>query len=695
MPIQPVSFALDELNLAWQRVEYNEGCAGCDGVTIDRFGDRLDRELRLLQQSTALGVYRPLPLRRIMVEKRPGSAKLRRLLVPAVRDRVLQTAVASRLSASFEEEFLESSFAYRPGRSVDRAIARVTQLRDRGFFYVVDADITNFFDSVDQSLLLSLLATQNHDAALLPMLESWIRAEYWDGARLRKLTRGIAQGSPLSPLLANFFLNEFDLTLQKSDSHLIRYADDFLVLSRTEEGAKAAFEMAAAWLASRKLRLNQDKSRITSFAVGFHFLGALFAGEHVYIPWKGERPKGRLLHAASPMPARMLAAYTNTAPATAIQAALRKAQATVIPRVSNPDSQKGDFVSHLYVTAPGAILRKSGDRFLVEKEDRILVDLPYHKLETVFLFGNVQLTTQAMAELLDRGIFVSLFSSHGKFRGSLNPPHGKDVFQRIRQFDLHKDGLRTLNYARATIKAKIANGLEILLRAAARTSRPEGFDPLIEEITAIEARLPEAPDLASLIGLEGAAAKSYFSALMLFNLSPLKWHGRIHHPATDPINALLSLTYTLLLQELSAFLEGHGLDPCLGFLHQPDYGRPSLALDLLEPFRHPLADRFVLNLINRKAFEDEDFQKQSPNGGLFLTRDALKRFLESYERWMLAQLEVTTEKGPRKRPNFRSVLKREGENFAAVLRTGGDWHPFLWRDYREGDLACNTSSVTI
>jgi len=696
MPQEAPLFTSEELLQAWERVQENAGCAGADGVSIERFSARLTREIQSLQSALADSTYRPFPLLRIMVEKSPGSTKMRRLLVPAVRDRLLQTAAARRLSASFEEEFLDSSFAYRPGRSVDRAIARVTQLRDRNFHYVVDADIRNFFDTVPQSTLLSLLAAPNHDPALLSLAELWLRAEYWDGTRIRRLHKGIAQGSPLSPLLANFFLTDFDAELQKTECHLVRYADDFLMLCPSQEAAARSLDLATRWLAARQLYLNTEKTRLTSFAAGFTFLGAWFYGEHVFIPWKNERPKGRLLHAAAPMPAHLIDQYRNPRPESAVARALRRARIAAVAPTHEPTPGVIP-VSHLYITEPGSVLRKSGERFLLEKSDRILADLPYHKLETVLLFGNIQITAQAMAELLDRGILVSLFNRQGRFRGSLTPPHSKDVFLRMQLYDLHRDPARRLPLARRSISAKTDNALHVIERYRERAPAVDPA-PLLDQIAAARARIPDAPDPASLIGLEGSAARAYFSAVMLFNLSKFPWPGRIHHPATDPVNALLSFTYTLLLQEIAALLEGHGLDPYTGFLHELDYGRPSLALDLLEPFRHPVADRLVLTLINRGAFTEADFHAQPESKAVFLTRDALRRFFDFYERWMLAEppLKSPPADAPaRPRPAFRDLIKREVENFAAALRGKAEWSPFVWRDLEEGDLECNMSSVTI
>ena len=144
---------------------------------------------------------------RSSLEKKPGSNQPRTLLVPSVRDRVLQTAAARQLSRSFEDEFLECSYAYRPGRSVDRAIARIRELHFQGFEFVVDADIQAFFDDVDTDLLFERLQpVSEQDPHLAALLRQWIRGEVWDGHSITELHKGIPQGSPISPLLANYFL---------------------------------------------------------------------------------------------------------------------------------------------------------------------------------------------------------------------------------------------------------------------------------------------------------------------------------------------------------------------------------------------------------------------------------------------------------------------------------------------------------
>lgn len=696
-----LQFEDDDLERAWLRVEENDGCAGVDAVSVQRFRTALWENLRGIQRAVREQQYRFLPLLQILVEKKPGSVATRRLLVPVVRDRVLLTAMARRLSHSFEDEFLDASYAYRPGRSVDRAVARVIQLRDRGMHYVLDADIHSFFDSVPHPKLMEILAARELAAPMFALLRDAIHASYWDGRRLRRLGRGVPQGSPLSPLLANLFLTGFDAELAACDGHLVRYADDFLVLCRTEAAANAAKALAMDWMERHGLALKPEKTRITSFAESFAFLGVTFQGEQAFVPWKYQRTAGKVVQMAPPMPPPLLEHWRRPR-RTAMEEALHRARVVAVKSKdpagegagrSGTPGRRGKAVAHLYLTEQGSVLRKSGDRFLVELEDRIVLDLPYHQLESVAVFGAVQVTTQAMGELLEKGIPLSYFTRQGRLRGSLNPPYGLDVPLRVAQFELYKDPQRALDFARRTVAAKIANGQRVVAQYGSRAKMLREVEGGLARLAGYASAAEKAETLDAAMGYEGSAAKEYFELLMRFNRSGFAWPGRKKFPSTDPLNALLSFSYTLLMHELSGLLEALGVDPFLGFLHQPDYGRRSLALDLLEPFRHPVADRLVLALCNRRVFGEEDFRREDEREGLVLRDEALKRFLAEYERWMRA--EPSDGDGKPLRLSFRNALKREAEGFVGMLKKGRAWEPYRWNEsLSEAEAAWIPSSVT-
>jgi CRISPR-associated protein Cas1 len=652
----------DSLLSAWEHVLENAGCAGADGVTVDQFFRSVEAEIAALLREVETDEYRPLPLLPITVQKKPNSTATRTLMVPAVRDRVLQTAVGRQLGHAFEDEFLECSFAYRPKRSVNSAIARIRFLHNHGYSYVAEADIENFFDRIDHSLLRQRLAAAVKDRALLELIEQWIPGPVWDG-------------SPISPLLANLFLTDFDLALEQAGLKLIRYADDFLILSADSKHATAAITIARDHLEELHLQLKDEKTSVGSFEEGFRFLGAFFQGGDVWIPWDKHVRNRRVLSVPHPMPAGLVRRYLEPPAHTAMARAFSAASLDHLNPAPSSAPEDEDM-AYLYLVEQGSVLRKMGNRLVVEKDGTILLDTPYHKLDAVLIFGNVQVTTQAIGELLECGVRMNLLSRHGELRGSLDPALGKNIPLRIAQFELHRDAERSLAMARTLVDAKIANSSRVLETFG---SHDETRDPAtamaLAELDKARQSAAAATSLEALNGVEGAAARLYFDVLMRRNKSSFAWPGRVKHPATDPINSLLSFVYTLVANELAGLAEALGLDSYLGSLHQLDYGRRSLALDLVELFRAPLADRLVLTMCNRNQFSEADFETVE-GGALHLRPESSRRFFAEYERWMLHAPLGGSDTG------FRPALRKTAEDYAAAVRDAHPFTPFL---YHAGD----------
>jgi group II intron reverse transcriptase/maturase len=294
---------------AWDRVLGKAGMAGVDGVSVRRFERSAAVFLRGLQSRLAGERYLPLPLRMAELEKKTGGA-LRLLLVPTIADRVAQSAVAAWLGSHWNSSFDASSFAYRPGFGVHDALRRVAELRNQGFRWVLDADIRSFFDSIPHSLLLDKLERWlGAGSPMLGWLRSWLAAAVWDGEQLSRVTCGVPQGSPLSPILANFYLHEFDIRLRTARIHLVRYADDFLVLARTpfelDEHRKAVEQV----LADLRLSLSAEKTRTTTFEQYFRFLGAEIQGDNILLPFEKMKTPKVPFYVAPVMPPALLRAY--------------------------------------------------------------------------------------------------------------------------------------------------------------------------------------------------------------------------------------------------------------------------------------------------------------------------------------------------------------------------------------------------
>lgn len=268
------------LRAALARVEGNGGAPGVDGVSVQAFSSRAYREIASLSDALRRRYYCSLPLLRVAIPKTSGGERY--LAIPTVRDRVAQAAVYLATWKRFDREFESCSYGYRRSRSVRSAIERVRELRDQGFRWVVDADIVGYFDNIPHAALLTRLERLQLGPAIEGLFRQWIVAEVYDGVRLTRLAAGVPQGSVVSPMMANLYLDQLDERLLHYALAVVRYADDFVILCRDEGTALDARELTEETLAALGLQLHPGKTRIRTFREGFRFLGATFMERGVY-----------------------------------------------------------------------------------------------------------------------------------------------------------------------------------------------------------------------------------------------------------------------------------------------------------------------------------------------------------------------------------------------------------------------------
>jgi RNA-directed DNA polymerase len=264
---------------AFEQVKAKGGAAGVDHQTIAMYEQRLEQHTEYLARTLKEGSYQPAAVRREWIPK-PGSKEKRPLGIPTVRDRVVEKALQDTLQPIFEREFAEQSYGFRPGRGCKDALRRVDQLLKQGQKWVVDADLKSYFDTIPHEPLLKLIEEKIADGRVLELIRKYLKQGVLEEMREWQPETGTPQGAVISPLLSNIYLNPLDHLMEANNFEMVRYADDFVVLCRSEAEAQAALAQVQQWTAEAGLTLHPEKTRIVEATQpgGFDFLGYHFEG---------------------------------------------------------------------------------------------------------------------------------------------------------------------------------------------------------------------------------------------------------------------------------------------------------------------------------------------------------------------------------------------------------------------------------
>lgn len=635
------------LTMAWARVRSNRGAAGGDGESVAAFAEAWGLRIERLSAELKAGSYRPGPLRRVSVAKKSGGR--RTLAIPCVVDRVVQTAAAMVLAPVLEPEMEEASHAYRPGRGVATAVARVSALQRQGYGYVVDGDIRAYFDSVPHRPLLARLARSIEDQRLLDLVALWLEAFDEDGA-------GIPQGSPISPLLANLYLDEVDEEIEGSGVRLVRYADDFVLLCRSEAKAAGAMERIAALLRERGLELNPEKSRVVSFQEGVTFLGHLFVRSLVM---KAEKPE------PEPTEAELAAAEVETGadtvvpfpdrgageppplseqePAKVIDLAARRPAPGAAPDDHGPAAEKpvdlraefgaaapgelAAILAPLYVMEKGRRVELRNEAFVVRDGEAELLALPPGQVDRIELGPFVDISTEAIRQAMAWRVPVAMLNGWGETLGSVEPVPARRASLHLAQAACVLDAERRLALARVLVEGRIRSQ-QGKIKKLNLNAGSETVDATGEELLRFARRCTVGKSVDELMGYEGAATARYWRALHALLRHGWRLDKRERRPPGDAVNAVISWLSWMATRDVQALVLRRGLHPGFGILHATADRHEGVVYDMVEEFRAPLAEGLAVALFNRRHLRPEHFYEER---GVRLNGDGRKVVIRAYE----------------------------------------------------------------
>lgn len=331
----------------------------------------------------------------------------------------------------------------------------------------------------------------------------------------------------------------------------------------------------------------------------------------------------------------------------------------------------------LYIKEQGALLKKSGECLVVTKNNHTLLELPVFKVENIALIGNVQITAQALRMLMERGIDLSHFSYGGRYLGHTAAESSKNIFLRFEQYQYYLDEARRLQMAKIIVDNKIRNQMAVVKQY--RWGEIEyDWHSDIKQMERHRLSLTNKKASNEILGVEGICSNIYFGAFGKMLKGDFSFHGRNRRPPKDPVNAIISLAYTFLTKEMCSALDAESFETYLGFLHGIRYGRKSLALDMIEEFRQPVVDRFVLQLFNKRMLSTFDFDFPD-SGEVVLNEDGFRKFCTEYERWMNGINSASGEK------SFRACIRKQVSLLKKSISNNEEYLPYSWSDHHVCD----------
>lgn len=521
--------------------------------------------------------YTPAPNTAFMIRKKSGAERMVEQI--QLKDLIIQQYILKTIDDAFERIFEPESIGFRKGISRQKAVEMVQAALQAGYQYIIESDVDDFFPSVDLNILAALLDfyLPREDRLIKVLLRKIIANGYILNGEFHERLRGVAQGSPLSPLLANLYLDSFDEKIKSWPVRLIRYADDFIILIKTREEAEDILSKTRTCLSEIGLDIKKEKTSIKSVSEGFRFLGMKFEG----------------------------------------------------PEAAVEDGDAGQPLKKpLYITEPFLFLSLNAEAIDVRRGNKVLESIPLRRLSEIIVMEKAVFSTALLKKCTAAGIPFTMTLNSGYYISTVKPDSKKyfDIAYAHARAYAALTETEVLSIAKDFAAGKLQNYIPLFRQRYAKDR-----NLFIGQIERTAANIYAAADIHQVRGYEGSLAKKIYE----------QYNGLIENPAfhirkrdrkiPDPINSLLNFGYYLLFTRINATLRAVGLNPYLGFLHSPEDNYESFVCDVEELFRSRI-DRFIISMINLKVITETDFT--ITENSCRLSREAVKKFLNNLEREM-------------------------------------------------------------
>lgn len=705
------------LKEAWDHVNRHGGDSpGGDGQTKAQFSNNVDARLERLSFDLESESYAMGPIKRVRLRKPAGGH--RELSIPTFRDRVAQRAALQMMLPELERRFENSSFAYRPGRSVKMAGRVITAAIQDGYSHIYESDIDDYFDNVPHAPLLDSVYDIFPVAPLRRLLKTWLDS---DGDP----QKGLPQGAPISPILANLYLDPLDEAMQRPGWIWVRFADDFVCLTRSARGARAAQGHCRAYLTALGLSEHPDKTQITTVDEGMRFLGRRFSRDISERDFDGLTPAEDAVLRDTQTPDPGLAGETNQTPSAQpsryIKALANPGEKwlaeqigpefnvdenalTALPRKARP--RYVPLIRTVYMTGRGQRLSLHGKTMIIQDETlRTLWKGAGPDIDRIDIGPHGSAETAVLRFAARQNISIFFVDGHGRTLSCLARRHARRAPLHLAQAALILDDMRRLDLARIIVGARLQTQNALIRRwvknnkeGAARwrqkgmPDKTAEFDDRAAQLHDMArrhgrstAKLDQATTISQLLGFEGDGARQFYAALRL-NLRQAAFGPRrqskvpvsqddheMSEGQSDGVGAVLDVCAWLLARDIQCFADKAGLHPGFGVLHTTQSRFDACVYDLIEEFRAPIAESLAVQLFNKGPIKPEvDFVEK--DGVMRLTQQAMGEIIRVYEAFVTRPALVR--KTRHARTDWRGIMQRQITAYSAAITDGSVYRPY-------------------
>lgn len=626
-------FSDENLEEAFESFADKHDSHGLDGVKLSELRAYWETNGKKIKESIFNGTYKVGAVEQRQIVNRKG--KKRTISLMNSIDRFIFRALYQKMASEWEKQFSQYSYAYQNNKGVLTAVEQAAKYMEEGKDWSVELDIQNFFDNINHSIIISKLKAGIEDVRVLDLLIAYLTCTLLDDHVFHQMEQGVLQGGPLSPLLANVYMNELDHYMEKQGYSFCRFGDDINIYCSTYEEATVAFSDVTARMEKiEQLPLNHGKTGIFK-GINRKYLGYRFEMKDGHVIVKKEQ----------------------------------RAYKTVYRDWYTTGIQKMD---HNYHLINEGILTKQDFNILFESENGKKY-IPVETTDSLYIYSNVIMSGNFFDFMNQVGLNVSFINKYGEKIGSFVPNNSrrniKTELKQLRMYDSEKE---RLDMARRLEIASVSN-IRANLRYYQRRKNATELEAAVKDMTDIITKLNEARDINHMMMLEAQARQKYYGCFnSILEGKQFYFDKRTRRPPQDPLNAMISFGNTLLYQRIANEINRTSLGIRIGIVHAAGNRPESLNLDLADLFKPILVDRTIFTLVNRKMINVNDFVEVE-NNGIYLNNRAKKIFISEYENKLYQK--VTFDGAER---TYDYLIKNEIQKLKKYIENGEKYKPYKY-----------------